>query len=125
MKERQVMVMLLKEGEDDHIRGFILNKSYTMGLFGRLSTGRHNRHTSIDNIPKGYPPKHRRKFRKIINEMKRPAEQLIIVFPSTGERHVCANLDQVERGLELCNRYRQSVGLPPLDKQFREIINRS
>ena len=116
------MSISLKEGDDDHIKGFILNKLYLMGLLGRLSTGVHNRHTSIDNLPKGYPPKHRKKFPKIIKEMKRQTEQLIIVFPSTGEEHVCANLDRVNRGLELCNKYRQSVGLPQLDRQFREVI---
>lgn len=116
------MSILFKVGDDDHIKGFILNKLYSMGFWGRLSTGVHNRHTSIDNLPKGYPPKYRKKFPKIISKMKRPAEQLIIVFPSTEEDHVCANLDQVERGLVLCNKYREAVGLPPLNRQFKEAI---
>lgn len=115
----------LKPGDDDHIRGFILSKLYTYGLFGRSSTGLHHGHTSVDNLPKGYPPEHRGKFPKLVKRMKRRAEQLIIVFPSTGEDHVCANLDQVERGLMLCNKYREAVKLPPLDRQFREVVSKS
>jgi len=114
--------MPLKEGDDDHIRGFILNKLYMLGLLGRASTGRHLGHTSVDNLPKGYSPKYRGRFPRVVDRMRRPAEQLIIVFPSAGEEHVCANLDQVDRGLELCNGYRESVGLPPLDRRFRELV---
>ena len=66
--------------------------------------------------------KFRGKFPKIIKKMKRRAEQLLIIFPSTGEDHVCANLDHIDRGLEFCNKWRESVGLPHLNRQLREII---
>ena len=113
----------LKEGDDDHIRGFILHKLYLWGMWSRISTGVHHKHTSVDNLPKGYPLKYRRQFPKIIKKMKRRSEQLIIVFSSTGEEHVCANIEQFDRGLELCNKYRESGGLPPLDRQLRAIMD--
>ena len=108
-------------GDDEHIKGFILNKLYEGHYFGRSGARRHGRHTSVDNLPKGYEPKFRGKFPRIVGEMKKGSTELIIVFPSTGGEHVCANLDQVERGLEICNRYRQSVGLHLLDRSFREV----
>jgi hypothetical protein len=114
--------MPLKEGDDGHIRGFILNKLYMNKWWGRKSSGVHHGHTSVDNLPKGYPREHRGKFREIVKKMRRSTENLIIVFPSAGEEHVCANLDQVDRGLELCNRYRETVGLPPLDRRFKEQV---
>jgi hypothetical protein len=116
------MSTAMKEGDDDHIRGFILNKLYTLGLWGRRSSGVHHGHTNVDNLRKGYPQKYRDKFPKIIKRMKSNAQQLIMVFPSTGEEHVCANLDQVEQGLILCNKYREAVGLPPLNEQFKEVM---
>lgn len=116
------MSISLKEGDDDHIRGFILNKLITLNRFGRRSTGIHHGHTETDNLSKGYSLIYRDRFPRIINAMKSNREQLIMVFSSTGKDHVCANLDQIEHGLVLCNMYRVAVGLPLLDRRFREAV---
>ena len=101
--------------------------SYTNYIFGVC--GVEHLQAFITNIhllticQKGIPLKYRRQFPKIIKKMKRRSEQLIIVFSSTGEEHVCANIEQFDRGLELCNKYRESSGLPPLDRQLRAIMD--
>lgn len=77
----------LKEGDDAHIKGFILNKLYYGGYWYRPG-GSHHRHTSIDSLPRGYPPKYRGKFKGIIKELIKKG--FICPFPSTGEMHVCA-----------------------------------
>lgn len=109
------MLSVSKEGEERHIQGFILHKLYIGGYWGKG-------HTNIKNIPKGYYDKHKGKFSKQIRELKRIG--LVRIFPHGGEEHVCAVLDpaKIEVGLELVNNYRISVGLPPLDIRFREIL---
>jgi len=112
---------LLKEGDDRHIKGFILNKLYLGGYFA--GCGRHHgKHTSIDNLPKGYHPKFRGKFPKIIEALRK--DGYILVFPSGREKHVCAVLDSeiIKSGLIICNTFREAVGLPPLDKNFLEVL---
>ncbi len=77
--------------DSEHIAGFILNKLYEMKLFGRTGNVSHGRHTSVDNLPKGYALKFRGIFPDVIKRLKK--RKLIIIFPSNGEYHVCANLD--------------------------------
>ena len=111
----------LKKGDDRHIKGFILNKLYLGGYLCKLGKKHHGKHTSIRNLPKGYALKHRGKFSKIISELKR--DGFIVVFPSVGEKHVCAVLhpEKIESGLMIVNAFREAVELLPLDKRFREI----
>lgn len=101
----------LEVGKDRHIKGYILNKLYLGGYFCKRGRKHHGRHTSIKNLPKGYPKKHRGKFPKIIGGLRKGG--LIVVFPSTGDKHVCAVLapQKIETGLMICNAYRKSVGL--------------
>lgn len=115
---------ILKEGDDDHIKGFIINKLYLDGCWIRPG-GKHGKHTSIDNLPKGYSPRYRGKFKGIIKELKK--EGLICPYPSTKEEHICAVLNPalIDVGLRLCNAYRKAVGLPPLDQGFREILEKT
>ena len=70
-------------------------------------------------MQKGYPPD-KRGF--VNSACKRMNNKLVVIFPTSYGRQVCAlNEDEaVAAGLELCNRYRSSVGLPPLDRFFRE-----
>lgn len=111
-----------REGDDDHIRGFILNKLY-IGHYWIKPRKRPRRHTSVKNIPKGYTLKYRGTFPGHIDWLRRNG--LVTCFPHHGdsEHHICAILDDntIDRGLEICNKYRLSVGLPDLDDQFREI----
>ncbi len=113
----------LEKGDDNHIRGFILSKLYLYGMWGRISTGKHNKYMSVRNLRKGYDPKYHQKFPDIIKKMKSRAEELIMVFPSTGDQHICANIEKFNRGLELCNQFRVSIDLPPLDRQLKEIMD--
>ena len=112
---------LPKIGDDAHIRGFILTKLYFSRLW--VKPGNNPRgHTSISNIPKGYPPKYRGEFKKNIDWLRRKG--LVVRFPHSGdsEQHICAVLDKsiIEKGLEICNKYLQSVGRPPLNNQLKE-----
>jgi hypothetical protein len=114
----------LKEGEPHHIKGFILNKLYLGGFFAKQGKGHHGKHTSIDNLAKGYNIKYRGGFPKIIQELKK--DGFILIFPSSGEKHVCAILDaqKIERGLVFVNEFRNDVGLLPLGPKFREVADR-
>jgi hypothetical protein len=107
--------------DNDIIAGFILNKLYLGHYFAKPGNFKHGRHTEVDNMPKGYDPKHHGQFKKIINDLKK--QGLVLVFKSTKSEHICAILtdEAVGRGLKLCNKYRNLVALPELDKQFKEL----
>ena len=124
MKPKAVQPKKLRGEESRHIKGFILNKLYLGGYFSKRGRKHHGKHTSTNNLPRGYPQKHRGDFPQLAQELRR--EGLIMIFPSTGDEHVCAILDNetIETGLMICNAYRESVGLPPLDKRFREIVKK-
>lgn len=115
--------MELQPGDPKHIQGFILNKLYTLRLWVKPG-GRPHGHTSLSNLPKGYPKRFRGRFSAQVRALRRMG--FIITFPHSGDRelHVSAVLDDeaVERGLGICNAYRHAVGLPPLGRSFREIV---
>lgn len=115
----------LNIGDPRHIKGFILNKLYLGGYFAKRGRKHHGKHTSTRSLSRGYEPKYRGDFPSIVNELRRDA--FIIVFPSAGERHVCAVMEpqKVESGLLIVNAFRTSVGLPPLDRRFKEIVDES
>lgn len=97
--------------DEDIVAGFILNKLYLGRYFGKRRNIKHGRHTEVTNMQKGYPPQHRGLFKKVIKFLENIG--LVITFPSTGEDHICAILDDevIERGLPICNKYRLAVGL--------------
>lgn len=105
--------------EEELAAGFVLNKLYTMKCFARRNNLRHGRHTELRNMQKGYPPHKRGCVNSACQRMK---NRLVLIFRSTGEDHICALLEEesITEGLELCNKYRESVGLPPLDRFFEE-----
>ena len=113
----------LKRGTKEHIRGFILSKLYYHGCVTRYG-GKIRGHHSITNVKKGYRKDHRGKFDKILRKLKN--EGLIILFPHSGDRdlHVSAVIDddKIEKGLEIANKFRISEGLPPLNKELKEIL---
>jgi len=115
--------MRLREGDPEHIRGFILNKLYTLRCWVRPG-GRPRGHISLSDLPKGYPKRFRGLFPKQVDILRRMG--LVVTFPHAGdaEPHISAVLDPeaLERGLEICNAYRESVGLPPLNRSLRELI---
>lgn len=112
----------IEEGQREHIRGFIMNKLYMGGYFAKIGKKHHGKHTSTKNLPRGYPLKHRGEFPREVKALRRAG--LILVFPSGKEKHVCAvrapNI--IDIGINLANAYRQSVGLPPLNKNFMKAI---
>lgn len=105
-------------GDEIHIKGFIMNKLYIGGYIGKLGKKHHGKHTSVDNLPKGYPPEHRGKFSKLIRQLRKAG--LIVTFPSNGETHVFAihDVDLIETGVGLANEYLRSVGLPLLPEKL-------
>lgn len=107
------------DDEEEAAAGFVLNKLYTLKCFAKRNNLRHGRHTELKNMQKGYPPDKRGHVNSACQRMK---NRLVLIFHSTGEDHICAlNEDEaIAEGLELCNRYRSSVGLPPLNRFFEE-----
>ena len=112
-----------QEGDDDHIRGFILNKLY-IGRYWAKPGKEPRRHTSVKNMPKGYPPKFRGDFKKNIEWLRRKG--FVLCFPHSGdkEHHICAILDKsiIDEGLKICNGYRLAVGQLELNEQFKERV---
>lgn len=100
--------------------GFVLNKLYTKRYFGRRNNKRHGRHTELANMQKGYPPDKGGFIKTACDQMR---GKMVLIFPSTGEYHICALLedDAIRRGLEICNYYRREYELPPLDMDLGEI----
>jgi len=90
-----------------------------MKCFAKRNNLRHGRHTELKNMQKGYPPDKRGHVNSACQRMK---NSLVLIFRSTGEDHICAlNEDEaIAQGLELCNKYRSGVGLPPLNRFFEE-----
>ena len=113
------MTITFSDDEEEAAAGFVLNKLYTLKCFARRNNLRHGRHTELRNMQKGYPPDKRGDVNSACQRMK---NRLVLIFRSTGEDHICAlNEDEaIAEGLELCNRYRRSVGLPPLNRFFEE-----
>src|SRR5713226_1228964 len=111
--------IMFSDKEEELAAGFVLNKLYTLKCFARRNNLRHGRHTELRNMQKGYPPD-KRGF--VNSACQRMQNRLVLVFRSTREDHICAlNEDEaIAEGLELCNRYRSAVGLPPLNRFFDE-----
>lgn len=114
----------IEVGHRKHIKGFIMNKLYMGGYFAKRGKKHHGKHTSIKNLPKGYPLKHRGKFSREVKALKRAG--LILVFPSGGDKHVCAVLapEIIDIGVHFVNAYRQSVKLPLLDEKFTKTFKK-
>ena len=113
----------MKPGDDEHIKGFIMNKVYSFRAWVKPG-GRPHRHHSTINLQKGYPKHHRGKFNNLIKELNR--NRLIHLFPHHGNGlHASALLSKqaVSEGIRLANGFRVSVGLPPWDESFREILD--
>lgn len=104
-----------QEGSSRHVKGFILNKLYLGGYFGK-------KHIDIEDIPKGYPPKHRGKFSSLVEELRRSG--YLVVFPHGSKKRAYAVRQSaiIEKGLEICNVFRKAVDLPRLNKAFKEVV---
>ena len=105
------------------LAGFMLNKLYLGHYFARPNNLTHGRHTDVDNMPKGYDPKNKGNFKKVIRNLEKAG--LVVVFPSAGSKHICAILtnEAITIGLRYCNAYRKLVSLHSLDKEFKELYD--
>jgi len=110
----------MTEGDDDHIRGFILHKLCVLGCYSR--SGRHSKHIPKRHLASGYSKKYRGKFDKIIKDLKKRG--VILIFRArTGrdtEDHVCLEFTRLEECRSIINAYRKSVGLHSLNERFEE-----
>ncbi|MBM3309314.1 MAG: hypothetical protein FJY77_03585 [Candidatus Altiarchaeales archaeon] len=70
---------------DDEIKGKILHKLTRLGKF------KHS-HTSIDNLPKGFPAHEIGRAKTLIKDMKK--EQLLLAKPTSYGEEVSINLEK-------------------------------
>jgi hypothetical protein len=111
-----------KEGTVAHVKGFIMNKLFEKGCFGRGRS--HGKHITVRNLRSGYKPKYYDIFKEAVKELE--AEGLVTVFPArTGrgsDSHIVAVFDRLSEVRGLMNAYRRSVGLRPLRRDLKEFI---
>lgn len=115
-----VKPMVSKKGTLAHVKGFIMNKLFEKGCFGRQ--GRHGKHMTLRNLRGGYDPRYHDMFEQAARELR--SEGLVDVFPArTGrgvDEHIVAIIDKLRDARALMNAYRRSVGLRPLRADLKE-----
>lgn len=84
---------------DEEIKGKILHKMSRKGKFSAS-------HTSVDNLPKGFPAHEIGRVKAIVKEMKR--EGLFIVKPTFYGEQVSINLERPEDVLRLIHVFLRS-----------------
>ena len=73
---------------NDEIKGKILHKLTRMGKF-------QHSHTSIDNLPKGFPSDIRGKVKDLVKELKK--EGILISKPTSYGEEVSINVEMKEK----------------------------
>jgi len=73
---------------DDEIKGKILHKLTRLGKF------KHS-HTSVDNLPKGFPGDLRGQVKQLIKELEK--EGMLLSKPTSYGKEVSVNTDEKER----------------------------
>ncbi len=73
---------------NDEIKGKILHKLTRMGKF-------QHSHTSVDNLPKGFPSDIRGKVKDLVKELKR--EGILISKPTSYGEEVSINVEMKEK----------------------------
>lgn len=99
---------------DRLLAGFILHKLWFYRYWCASGGAHHLGHTALSNLPKGRARSDAGKIYSVAKKLHRWG--FISVFPSTGEKHVCAcrSEDIIDQGLILVNEYCSSVQLPPV-----------
>jgi hypothetical protein len=109
-----------REGTLVHIKGFIMNKLFEKGCFGRR--GSHGKHMTLRNLGGGYDPQYHALFDEAVRELE--SEGLVHTFPArTGrgtDRHIVAVINRLPDARALMNLYRRSVKLQPLRPDLKE-----
>ena len=73
---------------DDEIKGKILHKLTRMGKF-------EHSHTSIDNLPKGFPSDIKGRVKDLVKELKK--EKILLSKPTSYGEEVSINVDMKEK----------------------------
>ena len=81
---------------DDEIKGKVLHKLSRLGKF-------EHSHTSIDNLPKGFPVDMRVKFKDMVKELKK--EGILLSKPTSYGEEVSINSSMKERIIYYINKF--------------------
>lgn len=81
---------------EEEIKGKILHKLTRLGKF------KHS-HTSIDNLPKGFPPETRGRVKQMAKELKK--EGILLSKPTSYGEEVSVNPDMREKILYYINKF--------------------
>jgi len=81
---------------DDEIKGKILHKLTRLGKF------KHS-HTSIDNLPKGFPPEIKKRVKNMARELKK--EGILLSKPTSYGEEVSINSKMREKILYYINEF--------------------
>ena len=81
---------------DEEIKGKILHKLTRLGKFSHS-------HTSIDNLPKGFPPEIRKRVKDMAKELKK--EGILFSKPTSYGEEVSINSTQREKILYYINKF--------------------
>jgi len=84
------------EWTDEEIKGKILHKLTRLGKFSHS-------HTSIDNLPKGFPPEIRKRVKDMGKELKK--EGILFSKPTGYGEEISINPEQKERILYYINKF--------------------
>ena len=81
---------------DEEIKGKILHKLTRLGKFSHS-------HTSIDNLPKGFPPEIRKRVKDMARELEK--ENILFSKPTSYGKQVSVNPSQKEKILFYINKF--------------------
>lgn len=81
---------------DEEIKGKILHKLTRLGKFSHS-------HTSIDNLPKGFPPEIRGRVKDMAKELKK--EQILFSKPTSYGEEISINPVQKENIMIYINKF--------------------
>ena len=73
---------------DDEVKGKVLHKLTRMGKF-------EHSHTSIDNLPKGFPSDLKGRVKDLVKEMKK--EKILISKPTSYGEEISINVEMKEK----------------------------
>jgi len=81
---------------DDEIKGKILHKLTRLGKFSHS-------HTSIDNLPKGFPPETKRRVKEMTKDLKK--EGILFSKPTNYGEEISINPENKEKIIYYINKF--------------------
>lgn len=81
---------------DDQIKGKILHKLSRLGKFMHS-------HTSVDNLPKGFPSDIRGRVKEVVRELKK--EGILLSKPTSYGEQVSLNVNMKDRIIYYINKF--------------------